>query len=88
VCYLDAERHELSTGSLVRHCPKLLPLTSSINSRFQYCGGMRARSNRKSKASLGAIGLVDNIIAVTVYVVVAGLALSELYRFVQRAFSR
>ena len=31
---------------------------------------------------------MDNIIAVTVYVVVAGLALSELYRFVQRAVSR
>jgi cobalamin biosynthesis protein CobD/CbiB len=34
------------------------------------------------------MGLVDNIIAVAVYVVVAGLALSELYRFVQKAVSR
>ena len=49
---------------------------------------MRARSKRRSKVSLGAMGLVDNIIAVTVYVVVAGLALFELYRFVQRAVSR
>jgi cobalamin biosynthesis protein CobD/CbiB len=34
------------------------------------------------------MGVVDNIIAVTVYVVVVGLALSELYRFVQGAVSR
>jgi cobalamin biosynthesis protein CobD/CbiB len=33
------------------------------------------------------MSLVDNIIAVAVYVVVAGFALSELYRFVQRAVS-
>jgi len=69
-------------------CPKMLPLASSINSRFQYREDMRARSKRGSKSSLGAMGLVDNIIAVTVYVVVAGLALSELYRFVQRVVSR
>ncbi len=49
---------------------------------------MRASSKRRSKVSLGAMGLVDHIIAVTVYVVVAGLALSGLYRFVQRAVSR
>ena len=66
----------------------MLPLASSINSQFQYRGNMRARSERRSKVSVGARGLVDNIIAVTVYVVVAGLALSELYRFVQRAVSR
>jgi hypothetical protein len=66
----------------------MLPLASSINSQFQYRGDMRARSKRRSKVSVGAMGLVDNIIAVTVYVVVAGLALSELYRFVQRAVSR
>jgi hypothetical protein len=66
----------------------MLPLASSINSRFQYRGDMPTRSKRRSKASLGAMGVVDNIIAVTVYVVVAGLALSELYRFVQRAVTR
>jgi hypothetical protein len=66
----------------------MLPLASSINSRFQYREDMRARSKRRFKVSLGAMGLVDNVIAVTVYVVVAGLALSELYRFVQRAVSR
>jgi cobalamin biosynthesis protein CobD/CbiB len=66
----------------------MLPLASSINSQFQYRGDMQARSKRRSKVSVGAMGLVDNIIAVTVYVVVAGLALSELYRFVQRAVSR
>jgi hypothetical protein len=66
----------------------MLPLASSINSQFQYRGDMRARSKRRSKASLGAMGLVDNIIAVTVYVIAAGLALSQLYRFVQRAVSR
>ena len=66
----------------------MLPLASSINSRFQYRGNMRARSKHRSKASLGAMSLVDNIIAVTVYVVVAGFALSELYRFVQEAVSR
>jgi hypothetical protein len=70
----------------------MLPLASSINSQFQYPwdmrGNMRAKSKRRSKVSLGAMGLVDNIIAVTVYVVVAGLALSELYRFVQKAVSR
>ncbi len=66
----------------------MLPLASSINSQFQYRGDMRARSKRRSKVSLDAMGLVDNIIAVTVYVVVTGLALSELYRFVQRAVSR
>ena len=49
---------------------------------------MRARSKRRPKISLGAMGLVDNIIAVTVYAVVTGMALSELYRFVQRAVSR
>jgi hypothetical protein len=65
----------------------MLPLASSINSQFQYRGDMRARSKRRSKV-LGAMSLVDNIIAVTVYVVVTGLALSELYRFVQRAVSR
>jgi hypothetical protein len=66
----------------------MLPLASSINSQFQYRGDMRATSKRRSKASLGAMGLVDNIIAVTVYVVVAGLALSELYRFIQRVLTR
>jgi hypothetical protein len=66
----------------------MLPLASSINSQFQYPWDMRAKSKRRSKVSLGAMGLVDNIIAVTVYVVVAGLVLSELYRFVQRAVSR
>jgi hypothetical protein len=66
----------------------MLPLASSINSQFQYRGDMRANSKRGSKASQGAMGLMDNIIAVAVYVVVAGLALSELYRFVQRAVSR
>jgi hypothetical protein len=67
---------------------RLLPLASSINSRFQYRGDMRARSKRRSKVSLGAVSFVDNIIAVMVYVVVVGLALSELYRFIQRAVSR
>ena len=66
----------------------MLPLASSINSQFQYRGDMRARSKRRSKVFLGAMGLVDNIIAVTVYAVMTGLALSELYRFVQRAVSR
>ena len=66
----------------------MLPLASSINSQFQYRGDMRAKTKRRPKISLGAMGLVDNIIVVTVYVVVAGLALSELYRFVQRAVSR
>ena len=66
----------------------MLPLASSPNSQFQYRGDMWAGSKRRSKVSLGAMDLVDNIIAVTVYVVVAGLALSELYRFVQRAVSR
>jgi hypothetical protein len=66
----------------------MLPLASSINSQFQYRGDMRARSKRRPKVSLGAMSRVDNIIAVTVYVVVVGLALSELYRFVQGAVSR
>jgi len=56
----------------------MLPLASSFNSQFQYRGDMRVRSKRRSKASQGAMGVVDNIIAVTVYVVVVGLALSEL----------
>jgi hypothetical protein len=34
------------------------------------------------------MGLVDNIIAVTVYVVLVGFALCELYRFVQKTVSR
>ena len=66
----------------------MLPLASSINSQFQYRGDMRARSKRRSKVSLGAMSRVDNIIAVTVYVVVVGLALSELYRFIQRVLTR
>ena len=66
----------------------MFPLASSINSQFEYRRDMRASSKRRSKVSLGAMGLVDHIIAVTVYVVVAGLALSGLYRFVQRAVSR
>jgi hypothetical protein len=74
--------------NLAPDCPKMLPLASSINSQFQYRGDMRARSKRRSKASLGAMRVLDNIIAVAVYVVVAGLALSELYRFVQKAVSR
>jgi cobalamin biosynthesis protein CobD/CbiB len=39
------------------------------------------------KANPALTSRVDNIIAVTVYVVVAGLALSGLYRFVQKAVS-
>jgi hypothetical protein len=66
----------------------MLPLASSINSQFEYRGDMLASSKRRSKVSLGAMRVVDNIIAVAVYVVVAGLALSGLYRFVQRVVSR
>jgi hypothetical protein len=60
-------------------------LASGGRTRF---GFARARPKRRSKVSPGRDGLVDNMIAVTVYVVVAGLALSELYRFVQKPVSR
>jgi len=71
-----------------QHRPRTLPLASSINSQLLYREDMWASSKRGSKASRGAMGLLDNIIAVTVYVVGTGLALSELYRFVQRAVTR
>jgi hypothetical protein len=47
---------------------------------------MRARSI--SKAGQNAMRILDNIIVLAVYVVVAGVILRELYRFVQEAVSR
>jgi hypothetical protein len=47
---------------------------------------MRARP--MSKAGQKAMRILDNIIVVAVYVVVAGVVLRELYRFVQEAVSR
>lgn len=35
-----------------------------------------------------ATDVLDNVIVVTVYVIVLGLVLRQLYRFVQEAFSR
>jgi hypothetical protein len=46
---------------------------------------MRARSI--SKAGQNAMRILDNIIVLVVYVVVAAVVLRELYRFVQDAFS-
>ena len=47
---------------------------------------MRARPI--SKAGQKAMRIVDNTIVVAVYIVVAGVVLRELYRFVQNAVSR
>lgn len=47
---------------------------------------MRARL--MSKAGQKAMRILDKIIVVAVYVVVAGVVLRELYRFVQKAVSR
>ena len=47
---------------------------------------MRARSI--SKAGQKAMRILDNFILLAVYVVVAGVVLRELYRFVQKAVSR
>jgi hypothetical protein len=89
---LPPERPGCNAIRAPQPCPRVAPKCSlwpvaSIPS-FSIVGNMRARSKRRSKVSIGAMGLMDNIIAVTVYVVVAGLALSELYRFVQRVVSR
>jgi hypothetical protein len=51
------------------HCPRALPLASSINSQVLYREDMRARSKRRPKAAPNPMGFVDNIIAVAVYVV-------------------
>jgi hypothetical protein len=47
---------------------------------------MRAR--RISKSGQKALRILDNIIAVAVYVAVAGVVLRGLYQFVQKAVSR
>ena len=77
-CYSLTVRH--------RHCPKTLLLASGINLQFLYRQEMQARS--RLKAFQKAMNILDNIVAVIAYVVVAGLAVSELYRFVQRVVSR
>jgi hypothetical protein len=41
----------------------MLPLASSINSQLQYRGDMRARSKRRSKVSVGAVGFVDTTLS-------------------------
>jgi hypothetical protein len=63
----------------------MLPLASSIKSLFLYRQDMRARSI--SKAGQNAMRILDNIIVLVVYVVVAAVVPRELYRFVQDAFS-
>jgi hypothetical protein len=69
-----------------KHCPKTLPSASSTNSWFRYRQYMRARLI--SKEGQKALRILDNMIAVAVYVAVAGVVLRGLYQFVQKAVSR